>query len=58
MKKMLTSDEINLTCLCCKNQIKDDEDFYDIIGCIFCKRCVDSSFKKHLDAQIFKNSKK
>ena len=53
MKKILTSDEINLTCLCCKNQIKDDEDFYDIVGCIFCKRCVDNSFKKHLDAKIF-----
>ena len=58
MKKILTNDEINLTCLCCKIQIKNDEDFYNIIGCIFCKRCVDSSFKKHLDAQIFKSSKK
>lgn len=50
MKKMLINDEFNLTYLCCKNQIKDCEDFYDIVGCIFCKHCVNDSFKRHFDA--------
>ena len=58
MKEKLTNDEIYLTCLCCKNQIKDDEDFHDIVGCIFCKHCVDDSFNRHFDAKILTKLKK
>ena len=31
MKKMLTNDEINLTCLCCKNQIEYGQNFMKLI---------------------------
>ncbi len=31
MKKMLTNDEINLTCQHCKNKIEYDQDFMKLI---------------------------
>ena len=31
MKKILTNNEINLTCLCCKSQIEYGEDFMKLI---------------------------